>query len=74
MTNRFRTRLDEVFLFGHAPDLETAAHPEGLRRVAIATLELGDLESGKWRVLRPTELSTLKAALGLITKDESWPS
>ncbi|MCB0892423.1 MAG: GPP34 family phosphoprotein [Propionibacteriaceae bacterium] len=23
--NRFRTRLDEVFLFGHAPDLETAA-------------------------------------------------
>ncbi len=45
-----------------------------LRRVAIATLELGDLESGKWRVLRPTELSTLKAALGLITKDESWPS
>lgn len=36
-----------------------------LRRVAIATLELGDLESGQWRALRPHELSTLKAALGL---------
>lgn len=45
-----------------------------LRRVAIATLELGDLESGHWRDLRPDELSTLKAALGLLTKDSPWPS
>lgn len=45
-----------------------------LRRVAIASLELGDLEPGKWRALRPKELATLKAALGLTTKEESCPS
>jgi 23S rRNA pseudouridine2605 synthase len=45
-----------------------------LKRVAIATLELGNLETGSWRALQPNELSTLKAAIGLTAKDSTCPS
>jgi 23S rRNA pseudouridine2605 synthase len=36
-----------------------------LRRVELGPLQLGDLESGKWRPLTPAEILTLKSSLGL---------
>ncbi|MDR1634878.1 MAG: rRNA pseudouridine synthase [Bifidobacteriaceae bacterium] len=46
--------------------LAAVGHPvTGLARVRIGPIALGDLKSGRWRVLGATELASLKKAAGL---------
>ena len=52
-----------VLLDVRLPDLGGLEVLEKLKRVAIASLELGPLASGQYRVLSPTEVRALRRAL-----------
>lgn len=70
----------EVRLVGAKQDrlrnlLFAMGHPvEKLRRVGIGPIELGDLETGRWRELRPQELRSLDQALGKIEERAQPPA